>query len=100
MTVEIVVPKAWASLSRKIIAKSASVWTRTLSHQLVVMKNTRATATAMTITTTPNVTMTVEIVARKAWASLSRKIIAKSASVWTRTQSPQLVEMKNTRATA
>merc|ERR1712032_85206 len=85
MGAEIAALRVWASPSRKRIAKSASVWTRTPNRLLVVTRSTKATVSVTTITTYLGVNTTAEIAALRVWVSPSRKRIAKSASVWTRT---------------
>merc|ERR1711934_1217516 len=77
LTVVTAARRVWASLSRKITANSANVWTRTpnrLRQRHAETKSTRATAIVTTTTTTLDVSLTVVTAARRVWASLSRKI--------------------------
>merc|ERR550537_858833 len=103
------------SLLTRNTAKNANAWTRRISKVptakgVVVMRNTKAMATATTKTTTAVATTTVAIAARNHWGRLLTRNTAKNANAWTLrislanpTTKPNVtknVVMRNTKAMA
>merc|ERR1711907_924147 len=82
--VAIAARRAWVNPFQRIIAQHASAWTQTLRHPRlpnlrVGRSNTKATAFAMTTTTTLDASTMVAIAAKRAWAKPFPKTTAKHA---------------------